>query len=272
MGWGDDIMATADARRLQRRDPRPVAVRDKRGGARWHPIWDGNPRLVRPDAVGSRTDIQWLENYPGKRPYLDYSRLTQERYAYNRAYRAEPGEIYLTAAERAPWERLKGCVVVEPNIKPGAPLNKDWGWQHWRQLVALLHGLPLVQLGAPGVKRLEYDRHRRHLEGAPFRVTHEVTRSLREAAAALSWARAIVCPEGGMHHAAAALGIPGVVIFGGYISPRTTGYELHTNLAADGDPCGSRTPCSHCRIAMNSIRPETVAKALNEILERTKSA
>ena len=51
----------------------------------------------------------------------------------------------------------------------------------------------------------------------------------------LSGARAAVLHEGGLHHAAAALGMPAVVLFGGMISPRNTGYDVHVNLAID-DP------------------------------------
>jgi hypothetical protein len=31
MGWGDEVMITAQARRMQERDPRPVVVRDRDG-------------------------------------------------------------------------------------------------------------------------------------------------------------------------------------------------------------------------------------------------
>lgn len=87
------------------------------------------------------------------------------------------------------------------------------------------------------------------------------------ACAILSRASAYVGHEGGLHHAAAALGIPGVVIFGGFISPETTGYDCHVNLFTGGNACGNRTPCMHCRDAMNRITPEAVAEALIGILK-----
>jgi FkbM family methyltransferase len=58
------------------------------------------------------------------------------------------------------------------------------------------------------------------------------------AAGVLSGASLLISPEGGLHHAAAALGVRAVVIFGGFISPATTGYALHTNLFTAARPAG----------------------------------
>ena len=68
-------------------------------------------------------------------------------------------------------------------------------------------------------------------------------------------------------HAAAALKVPAVVIYGGFISPKVTGYPLHRNLFTGGTPCGMRTNCKHCRDAMAAILPTTVYDELKEILE-----
>jgi len=253
MGWGDEIMATADARRLQARDPRPVAIRGKAGEARWHPIWNGNPRLAPPDQVAAGASVQWLDHCGGRRPYLDYARFDgRKRYAYT-DYRVEPGEIYLTADERARFTELRDRVVIEPHIKPGAPRGKDWGWRRWQELVERTPHVRWIQLGPAGIAMLRG-------------VQHVVTRDVREAAAAVSWARAVVCPEGGLHHCAAALGIRGVVVFGGYISPRTTGYDLHENLFTGGEACGMRFRCGHCEQAMAKITVGMVIESLERVL------
>ena len=252
MGWGDEIMATAEARRAQRADPRKVAILDRKGQARWHPIWAHNPRIATPDEVAYGAEVQFIVNGSGCRPYLDHSRTHKGQFFYT-DYRAEPGEIYLTAAERAYGERARGAVVVEPWLKPKAPLNKDWGIARWRELARLLCDLDLVQLGPYPTTLLPGARH-------------VVTRNEREAAAAVASARACVLPEGGLHHAAAALGVRAVVIFGGYISPATTGYDAHVNFFTGGEACGRRTPCEHCRAAMDAISPEQVAAALRGFL------
>ena len=65
-------------------------------------------------------------------------------------------------------------------------------------------------------------------------------------------------PEGGLHHAAAALGTPTIVIFGGFISPRQTGYPHQVNLFTGGTPCGMRRRCDHCEQAMRRVAIEEV--------------
>lgn len=252
MGWGDEIMVTAEARRMQLKDPRKILVVDKHDRPRFHEIWHGNPRIVAPVEVWKlpRHAVQRLRNSSGFRPYLDYGRCKgKESYAFNE-YRVEPGEIYLSAEEKALGSHARGAIVIEPTIKSGASPNKNWGFERWKQLAKMIsNDAPLVQLGPTNHALLRQARH-------------VMTRNYREAAGVLSGALLIVTAEGGLHHCAAALGIRGVVIFGGFISPKTTGYELHTNLAASGSACGMRVPCRHCAEAMASITPQAVAEAV----------
>ena len=258
MGFGDEIMVTGQARVLQERDPRPVAVRGRDGGARWHRLWDGNPRLARPQAVAAGLDVQWLENHPGHRPYVDYGRTTERRWAYT-GWRCTPGEIHFSADERRwalPW-RGRRLMVIEPHIKPRASPNKRWGFKRSQAAVDILRGAgapELVQFDWSGAAALEGVR----LLAAP---------SFRHACAVLAQARAYVGPEGGLHHAAAALGVPAVVIFGGMTSPFNTGYDGHVNLyvRGRGSPCGMRVRCTHCDRAMAAITPEAVARHLRAL-------
>ncbi len=258
-------MVSGEARRLQQTDPRPVQVLDRYGKSRRHPLWQDNPRFWRP-GVGA---FQTLVNGPGCRPYIDYAameadwrRIHPDRPFSTRArdrrlpwrytrWRATPGELHLPAAETRALPRE--CVVVEPHVKVGASPNKDWGWARWRQLVALVD-VQWVQLGPqgtrllPGVRRIE-------------------TGTFEAACAVLAKAAAAVLPEGGLHHAAAALGVPAVVIFGGYASPANTGHDAHRNLyESDGSPCGQRVACAHCAQAMAAITPERVAWELERLL------
>jgi ADP-heptose:LPS heptosyltransferase len=84
--------------------------------------------------------------------------------------------------------------------------------------------------------------------------------------AVLSRTKAAVLPEGGLHHAAAALGLKCIVIYGGFISPDQTGYDLHINLFTGGTPCGSRKSCQHCKDAMAKIEPAQVFEHLKTLL------
>ncbi|MCH8036601.1 MAG: hypothetical protein IIC53_05680 [Proteobacteria bacterium] len=249
MGYGDEIMVTGEARRCQGAgDARPVAVLDRHGQPRRHPLWAGNPRIATPEAVARGLPVQTIVNGPGCRPYIDYGRTTETRWAY-RDWRATPGELYGIEARKP-----RDYAIVEPHVKAKASPNKDWGWARWQALVRRLD-LDWVQLGPPGTRLLDGVRT---IETASFLA----------ACRALTGARAAVLPEGGLHHAAAALGVPAVVIFGAMTSPANTGYDSHTNLfdAGSASPCGRRVACPHCARAMARIEPETVATYLEQLL------
>lgn len=267
MGWGDEIMAAGEARRAQEAgDPRPVAIVDPRRGGRvrWHPIWAGNPRIVTPAGMANGADVQRVVNGPGCRPYIAHK--LPERWVW-RSYRPHPAEIFFDKRERRLTGLAAGAVAVEPHIKAAASPNKDWGWDRWQALVDRAPDIPWVQLSPPGMRALKG-------------VRQIFTRDFRAACAVLSGARAAVLPEGGLHHAAAALGVKAVVIFGGMISPANTGYGMHINLfdpaagpSPEGfgpqggeSPCGMRVKCEHCARAMAAIKPEVVAHHLETLL------
>ncbi len=250
MGYGDEIMVTGEARRRQGAgDPRPVAILDRHDKPRRHLLWAGNSRIATPEAAARGVSVQTIVNGPGCRPYVDYGRTTATCWAYT-DWRATPGELY-DIERRTPG----GYVVIEPHIKGAASPNKDWGWARWQDLARRLD-LDWVQLGPPSTRLLDG-------------VRHMVTPSFLDACRALTGARAAVLPEGGLHHAAAALGVPAVVIFGAMTSPANTGYDMQVNLfepAGGASPCGMRVPCGHCARAMASFEPETVASYLEQLL------
>lgn len=245
-------MVTGRARVMQQSDPRKVRPMYQ-GKLRWSPIFDGNPRIARMNEV---CDYQELvaRGADNLRPY--HTAKTPERWRYNLDFRPEAGELYLTYAEKAFGARYPGRLILEPHIKPGASPNKAWGWNRWQRLARLFiaAGMPVTQLGAPGT---------RALDGAEFVATD----SFRMACAVIARARAVVLQEGGCHHAAAAFGVPGVVIFGGFTPVELTGYAMHRNLGASlGEACGMRTPCPHCAEWMAGITPGRVFDELRGIL------
>ena len=112
----------------------------------------------------------------------------------------------------------------------------------------------MVQFGYPAAK------HR--LANAQYFKTP----SFRHAVVALSRARLAILPEGGLHHGAAAVGVKAVVLFGGFIPPSVTGYDMHVNLTGGAEACGSLKTCEHCRAAMDAIKVDDVLKAADGIL------
>jgi ADP-heptose:LPS heptosyltransferase len=249
MGFGDEIIAAGRAEKRARELGRPVRIVDRLGETRWSELWNGNP------AITQNPSAPAIQDGPGCRAYIAYP-FTAAGHGYTDFQaRDHRGHLYLTEKEleRGREVAARGpFVVVEPWIKDGANANKRWPLDRWIELVSLLDGVRLVQLGPPTTRGL------RDVEFVP-------TASFRDAAGVLAAARALVAPEGGLHHAAAALGVPAVVIFGGSPSVRATGYPEHLNLGGT-DPCGRWMPCEHCAAAMRAIKPTTVAAALRRLI------
>jgi hypothetical protein len=253
MGIGDEMMAAGQARRAQEKDPRRVKILDAQGRPRHHVVWSGNPRIAGPYEAG---DFQTITNAPRARPYI--LAKTDAQWTWNLDFRADAGEFYFSSQEVEFGKKFAGRVIIEPNTKSKASPNKQWGTKRWEKLVALLlaEGLQLAQIGERNVARL------RGLE------TIE-TSSYKLAASVLANSAAAVIPEGGLHHAAAAVNLSAVVIFGGYIPVEVTGYSMHTNFGVSGgEACGLRQKCAHCDRLMASIEPEQIAASLLQILAK----
>lgn len=229
------MMAAGEVRRSGKR----TAILDKRGKHRWHELWEGNPLIARP---GERYEAT-LQNGSGCRPYI--ASFDDTRWTFCE-YEPYPAQIYFTAAERRFGSSHAGYVVIEPMIKAKASPNKFWS--HWQEVVDAMPYIAWAQFGGEL-------RGARRIPTATFRL----------ACAVLENSLAYVGPEGGLHHAAAAVGIPAVVIFGGFVSPAQTGYTTHRNLFTGGEPCGMRIPCNHCRDAMDRITPAMVINELESL-------
>lgn len=246
-------MAAGEARAHHRRTGRCVRICRVPGVFRRDPLWDGLPYIVQADTPAPY-DV--LRNGPGHRPYIEAK--TPQRWTW-RPYKPEPAEVALTIEEHKFGDRARGKVILEPNLKAAAPRNKDWGWERWCALALELsdRGIAYAQVGAGGT---------RLLPGAHFIETP----SIRHAVACLSRARAAVLHEGALHHAAAAVSCPAVVIFGGYISPEVTGYEGQRSLFWKSDEfplgCGMRQSCRHCAAAMSVFNAGYVYEQLEVLL------
>lgn len=239
MGIGDALMAAGEARRAAETYGCPVAILDRNGKPYWDDVWAYCPDVLRPQLW--REGLPAITNAGWCRPYIDYTGFTKQSPRWTwLPYRPIPARVVLPP-DLLEWaEQYRGRVVIEPRIKPGASPNKKWGgWKELQQLRPDVLWLEMPQLPTFG-----------------------------HALAVLSVASAAVLPEGGLHHGAAAVGLPAVVIFGGYISPDVTGYDSHINLFTGGEACGNRGPCRHCEKAMSQISPAQVVAALDSILRK----
>lgn len=242
MGMGDWIIATAQVKQLHEKHRRPILVVNRGGVPQWSEVFENNPRIAR---ERTRNALP-LINAGGVRPYID--RKTSTHWVW-KPWNKAPGEIYLSAAEQEFGARHAGRILIEPHTKVEGS-NKAWFWERWQQLVDC--GGEFVQVGRPGT---------RVLRGIEFVDTS----GFRLACAVLSRSRAFVGTEGGLHHAAAALGVPAVVLFSEFIGADITGYAGHRNLRHAGAMCGSRVPCAGCRASMERITVDEVHRNLLEI-------
>ena len=264
MGIGDNILGTSLAKGARARGKR-IAFGD---GSRllWdqnsEPIFRHNPNVVFPGQPLSASDVEWVHYHKGNR---HYSTQQGDRWVFNYAFHATPGEFFFQPSEQTTVERLglpQGFMVVEPNVKRHVRLrgeylvNKQWPFKRYQEVVTELtsQNRRVVQFIYGDVPRL----HGAWLIQTP---------SFRSAAAILANASLYLGSEGGLHHAAAALGIPAVVLFGGWLPPSVLGYETHINLTGgESEACGLLRPCPHCAAAMNRISVDDVLTAAQEQL------
>jgi len=251
MGIGDEIIGTRHFARSPAK--KPIRIVDNQMKTRTHEVWAYNP-YINKDA---------LNLYPWNsscRPYIDYGKSTVKHWAFREDYRVEPGEIYFSPQEQVEIAAMKDYIIIEPTVKGALQQNKAWPLQYWQDLVDANGSIPY--------KQLVYNYQQPNLRGVEIVMVHSVRAWLIHVAAAI----AVVTTEGGLHHAAAALDIPAVVLFSGFISPNIMGYQLgnHRNLMHhyqyevehNKSSCGLKVYCSQCHANMDNLDVEQVHRAL----------
>ena len=213
-----------------------------------------NPNIAH--AVGG--GIEWIKYYKGHRTY---NRVGNGRWIWHYDFKATPGEFFFDAKEQALALERPG-ILIEPNVpwQKSVAVNKDWGIARYQMLANWLR--------RAGIAVFQFSYGRERLAG----VEVINVASFREAAAALSGMQLAIVPEGGLHHAAAAVGTPAIVIFGGFVPPQVTGYADHVNLTGTEQACGSWTQCMHCRSALNTITVEQVYGIAIELFGQSAAA
>lgn len=241
MGYGDILMAMGEAKVLHAQTGKTIILEPK------FKFLYANNHYIKNTGPGLK-----LYNVTGNRPYIDYFKTSKHRTAFKK-YRPIPAEIIFTPQDLLDieeYKKLGDFIFIEPHTKIALHKNnRDWGFKRFKQ-----------------VTEMDYQFIQPQYSGKLLAVTQIETPTFWEAIKLLSVAKTALFSEGGMMHAAAALSIPSVVIFGGLISPEITGYDQNTNIYAGGEPCGSRFACNHCRKAMGDITPEKVIRELKNII------
>lgn len=231
MGIGDSILSTGIAKRIHAETGQKVRFGNGRDVHWDDQIFQGNPKI-------SKTEGVWVPDYPSCRPYI--KGMKGSRIIFNDDYRAEAGEIY---GIEATDQYLTDYIFVEPNTKLDYAAGINKAWRGWDELFR--HDLPWVK----------NDQHG----------------TFRDALRVLAGCRLFVGTDGALHHAAASLGIPAVVIWTGFSSPRHLGYSTHVNIHDGSEPCGTfHRECPHCKRKSDQITPEEVLSAINSEWSRTQ--
>ena len=147
-------------------------------------------------------------------------------------------------------------IAICPSGKTNFSSNrKEWGLEKFQELRSLLSDHKFVQIGLPSDPLLENVVDGRGL-------------TIRESAALIHNSLFFLGLEGGFMHISRAVGKRAVIIFGGYIHPRTSGYKENVNLHSpvDCSPCyHSYAPHEFCDTmkCIKAITPEMVYKQIN---------
>lgn len=261
MGIGDEIMASGHALSVHRATRKRIIITGRNHIVRWSGMWQGLSWIVHPREVNaglSLSEFKTIQNGAQCRPYIRYPFNRQIGMTFSGWWRARDhvGAIKFLDPEIA-WAdeaaaQLGPFIVIEPNIKPGSNPNKQWGRDNWIRIADLCRtaGFAPITMGPPGTNKLP---NAAFVESPDF----------RHGAALLQRAAWAFLPDGGLHHAAGAMGLPVTVLFGGVNDPEFLGYPEHQNIFVPRY-CGRWMPCSHCRTVWRSIRPDRVFEQARE--------
>lgn len=232
IGIGDWILASGEAKEVNIATGKKVIFGN--GKKRFYDknIFKDNPRIA-----GKDEDGVWIPDYPGSRPYIRTEK--NGRMIFDDAYRPKVGELFGIRKS----EKLSGKILVETRTKKEFVHTVNKAYPYWDALIST--GLPIVKV--------------QQVETARF----------RDALSLLAGASLFVGTDGALHHAAAALGVPAVVIWTGYSSPRHLGYETQVNIHDGSEPCGTFSKvCQHCLRKAKSIDPDYVNAVVRSEFEK----
>lgn len=212
------------------------------------PIYIGNPNVAWPGEE-SATNLKWVPHYSGHRLYTRFDKA-KSRWIWNYEFKAQPGEVFFSPKELSVAHRFPGeYILIDPNVVMWKDPAVNRRWKKFQQVAD--------ELGRQGLEVVQFEYPDMHVRLKGVKLYSAPT--FRSGMLCLSRAKLFIGHEGGMHHAAAALGIPAVVIFGGYVPPAVTGYDTHVNLTGgETEACGSTHYCEHCQQALARITPDEV--------------
>jgi len=159
------------------------------------------------------------------------------------------------------YKNLVNYVTICPKGKQGFASNrKEWGASNFQKLVELFPQLNFVQIGTPAVNLLRG-------------VIDARGEEIRKVALIMKRSSFFIGLEGGLMHLAKAVGTKSIIVYGGLISPKISGYGENINVYnnVDCSPCfshsqGTLGQCESMK-CMKGITVEMVAKKIAKWLD-----
>lgn len=267
MGLGGELMWTAVAREINERTGRKVAPCMRYGDQFFpvnSPIFDYNPRLQFDHNAVTMVMNDPVTNYckldTSQRAVHRFDRHVIEQIceAYDIPDPKLKCELFFTSQEKSVASSLATAIgdfiAIEPNVKNEYGVNKEYPFEKWQEVVNVIrHGsCRVVQVGVKGSRLLD----------GVIDMTGGLT--FRETAAVISHAKLLAASEGGLMHAANAVGTPSVIVITGFIHPRMTCYPENDNIwvGSSHGPCGMKVLCEKCRNECEQHNSQEISDAI----------
>ncbi len=166
---------------------------------------------------------------------------------------------------RREWTSLPRPLVVVNRRAARWTANKDWPDAHWETLIdRLLSWCTIIETGTG-----DFERRPR---AGPNYLDLVGRTTIPQLVAAIAAADLHVAPDTGTVHVAAAVGIPAVVIFGGYVHPDCLAYPGNINFYSPVPcaPCWLRDPCPFDKKCLHMITPTDVESAVKRLWDEKR--
>ena len=270
-GLGDSVLFNSVVHELGQQTGKRYLV-----GTKHREIYQGNPHaLILPfpqyanykifRILGSVFGLKihhidyYYEGFPPKRHILE---LLCDRVGLKKPIKTpsiflskKENEIRLLPDTGKPW------VAIQSTGLSTWTDNKNWGVENLRKVARLLEkDFSIVQLGAPSDPSL----------GVNLELQGRL--ELRDVFIVLMQCKIFIGQVGFLMHAAASVGLPSVIVYGGFEAPWQSGYETNINLYTEVEcaPCWLESKCPYEKKCMTIISPQEVAEKAEILLTKTK--
>ena len=283
MGLGDDLMITGFIEQEYEKHPNKQIVI---GNLNENLIFDSivylnNPKITHSSNLDKNKPVHFINYNDLNRFYINYKECNDNNLAWRTDFKLVPGKIYFSKKEVDEAENILNQAnnywFKNNNRKPDGIIffesfstkveldfyskkitNKNWGEKNWTSLISKLKNKYLIIQSA----------HKKATRVSGTFYSND-NFNFRTACALISKCNLFLGNEGAFSHAAAALNKKAVVYFGGWISPKSTGYVMHENIYYNDNesPCGAvGYICKHCNKARENISISYFEDKVNQIL------